>query len=221
MLPTATLQRLITGLVEIPHVRMIRLGTRALSYLPNRITDDMKLVELFHQVSIAGKRLYLVSHFNHAQELSAESDAATDLLVCSGVVLANQSVLLCGVNDNSLTLRQLFTELATRGIVPYYLFQCKFATATGHFRVPLVRTYRIFSDAVRGLNGLAKRARLVMAHASGKIEILGVSEKPGGRVMYLRYHQARDESLVGQVFCRKLPDDAYWLDDLPIAQEVT
>jgi L-lysine 2,3-aminomutase len=157
----------------------------------------------------------VVNHFNHPKEITDESVAAADILMKSGVILVNQSVMLRGVNDSPDTLRQLFNNLSARGIAPYYMFQCKFISGSKHFRVPLHETCRIFTDATRNLNGLAKRVRLIMAHFSGKIEILGTETMGSERRIFLRYHQARDESQIGKIFSFPLPDDAYWLDDLP------
>jgi len=215
MAKTAHLRKFLTELRKIEHVKVIRFGTRALSFLPSRITSDPELLELLEETSTPDRRVYLMNHFNHPREISSESTAAANLLLKAGVILANQSVMLRGVNDSNNILRQLFNNLSEKGIAPYYIFQCKFISGSKHFRVPLHETSKIFIEATRNLNGLAKRVRLIMAHFSGKIEILGTEQSSSGKRIFLRYHQARDESQIGKIFSFPLPDDAYWLEDLP------
>ena len=215
MAKTVHLHRFLTELRKIDHVKIIRFGTRALVFLPNRFTSDPELIELLRENSTPDRRIYIVNHFNHPKEITDESVAAADILIKSGVILTNQSVMLRGVNDSPDTLRQLFNNLSARGIAPYYMFQCKFISGSRHFRVPLHEACRIFTDATRSLNGLAKRARFIMAHFSGKIEILGTETIGSEKRIFLRYHQARDEKRIGKIFSFPLPDNAYWLDDLP------
>lgn len=215
MIPTPTLRKFLGGLRQLDHVRIIRLGTRALPFLPSRITSDPELLSLLKEVSGYDRRVYFVNHFSHPKEFVPEVGKAVDALMAAGVVLVNQTAILKGVNDSPETLRRLLNDLADWGITPYYVFQCKFIKGSGHFRVPLYRTCEIFQEATRGANGLAKRAKLIMAHSSGKIEILGVGWIKGERVIYLKYHQARDERLMGRIMTFPLPDGAYWFDDLP------
>jgi lysine 2,3-aminomutase len=215
MIKNAHLRKFLTELRKIDHVKIIRFGTRAVVFLPSRVTSDPELLDLLKETSTPERRVYVVNHFNHPKEITNESMVAADLLMKSGVILANQSVMLRGVNDSPDILRQLFNHLSEQGIAPYYMFQCKFISGSKHFRVPLHETCRIFTDATRNLNGLAKRVRLIMAHFSGKIEILGTETSGSERRIFLKYHQARDENQIGKIFSFPLPDDAYWLDDLP------
>jgi KamA family protein len=212
---TEYLREFLQEIRKIPTVKIIRFGTRGLVFLPSRITSDAKLLELLQETSTPEQRVYVVNHFNHPRELTKEVALAADMLVKAGVILANQTVMLRGVNDHPETLRRLLNDLAAWGITPYYVFQCKFIAGSGHFRIPLHETCRIFDEATRGLNGLAKRAKLIMAHFSGKIEILGVDTSASEKHIYLKYHQARDERQIGKIFTYPLPDQAYWLDDLP------
>ncbi|KKU25414.1 MAG: L-lysine 2,3-aminomutase [Microgenomates group bacterium GW2011_GWA2_46_16] len=216
VLKTSELKQFLIFLREVDHVKVIRFGTRALPFLPSRITSDPELLELLAEVSRSDKRVYFVNHINHSRELTPEVGEAVDALMKAGVVLTNQAVILRGVNDSSPVLRSLLNDLAAWGITPYYLFQCKFISGSGHFRVPLGEACALFEEATRGLNGLAKRVKFIMAHYSGKIEILGVEKKDGEAPrIYVKYHQAREESLVGRIFSFPLPNDAFWFDDLP------
>lgn len=215
MIPTPILRKFLKELRQLENIRIIRIGTRALSFLPSRILSDTKLLDLFREVSRYDRRLYIINHFNHPKELTPTAGKAIDALIKSGVVLANQTAILKGVNDSPEILRQLLNNLANWGITPYYIFQCKFIKGSMHFRLPLYRTYEIFEKATRGINGLAKRAKLIMAHSSGKIEIVGVEQIKARSVIYLKYHQARDEKRIGHVMAFPLPKNAYWLDDIP------
>ncbi len=219
VLATTVLKRLLTELRQIPHIRIIRFGTRALTFLPSRVTSDPALLAALAETSLAGKRIYFVNHFNHPRELTPEVGEAASLLLRAGVLLANQNVLLKGVVTSPQVLRDLFQDLSAWGITPYYTFQVKFVRGTNHFRIPLHTAVTLFQQATRGLNGLAKRSRLIMAHASGKIEILGIQTgASGAHELLMRYHQARNPELIGECFALPIPDDAFWFDDLPGSQ---
>lgn len=219
VMKTSMLRYFLQELRKIEHVKILRFGTRGLVFLPQRVSTDPELVELLGEISQSDKRIYVINHFSHPRELTREVAEATDLLARAGVVLANQTPILKGVNDSAETLRILLNMLAEWGITPYYVFQTKFVEGNTHFRIPLHEVISIFSEATRGLNGLAKRAKLIMAHASGKIEILGMEEMRGKRQIFLKYHQARQADLMGRIFWSDLPDDAYWLEDLPDIDE--
>ncbi|HFC97408.1 MAG TPA: KamA family radical SAM protein, partial [Thermosulfurimonas dismutans] len=100
MLPTSRLRELIQAVRRVSHVRFIRLGSRILSYWPERILNDPELLELLKNYSRPGKRIYLVSHFDHPRELTPEARKACDLLLRAGVQILNQCPLVAGVNDD-------------------------------------------------------------------------------------------------------------------------
>ncbi len=209
------LDRLLSALREIEHVRIIRIGSKVPVFLPVRITTDPGLLEVLSRHSSRDKRLYVVMHVDHPRELTDEAMRAIEHLLEAGVTLVNQAVLLRRINDNPETLRDLFNRLAEAGVAPYYVFQCRPVTGSLHSRVPLARGYAIVEAAKRGCSGLAKRLRYVMSHYSGKVEIVGVEGERLERRIYLKYHQARDPGDEGRFFSRPLPADACWLDDLP------
>lgn len=215
VLATTKLDRLLKALRKIDHVRTIRIGSKALAFLPSRITSDPELVEVLSKHSRADRRLYVVGHFDHPRELSKEALRAIDMLGRAGVALVNQAVLVKGINDNPDTLGELLNRLSDAGVTPYYVFQCRPVKGSVHSQVPLARGYSIVESAKRGCGGLAKRLRYIMSHYSGKIEIVGVMEEGGERRIYLKYHQARDPKDVGRFFWRPLPASACWFDDLP------
>jgi lysine 2,3-aminomutase len=108
-------------------------------------------------------------------------------------------------------MADLQRRLVSIGIQPYYVFQCRPVKRVKHnFQVPLYKGLEIIESAKKMLDGPSKRFRFVMSHRTGKIEILGVM----GDNMYLRYHQAKDPSMLGKLFTRKFDKTAGWLDEL-------
>jgi lysine 2,3-aminomutase len=126
------LEFLLQKLSEIPHINHIRIHSRYPVTLPMRITDE--LCEIFAKFF----PLYLVTHFNHPLEVTADSKLALKKLIQKGnVILLNQSVLLKGVNDSPATLEKLHYELIRSGVKPYYLHQCDEVFGSSGFVVPI------------------------------------------------------------------------------------
>lgn len=209
-MPTARLRRIIRQLREIPHVRIIRIGTKMPAFEPFRISDDPELLELFRRYSTPRRRIYLICHFDHPRELTDEAVEALDAVMRAGVICVNQCPLCRGINDDPRVLAELYSELSYLGCMPYYLFQCRPTVGNGPYAVPLVRGWEIFREALRHGSGLARRARYVMSHELGKVEIYGVDEDH----IYIRFHRARDPRFRGKLLKYKRNDLAYWLDDL-------
>lgn len=134
---------MIARLAQIPHVEVIRLHSRVPVVAPDKITPAL-LAAL--QVRPA---VYLVIHTNHAAEITADAEAAFARLVCGGVVLLSQSVLLRGVNDNADVLEALFRALIRNRVKPYYLHHCDLARGTSHFRTTIAEGQALMT-ALRG-----------------------------------------------------------------------
>ncbi|HXE96452.1 MAG TPA: KamA family radical SAM protein [Dongiaceae bacterium] len=161
MLDDESLTKILTGLRAIPHVAIIRIGTRVPVTLPERITPDLcALLKRFHP-------LYVNTHFNHPDEITADSGAACALLADAGIPLGNQTVLLKGVNDSVETMRSLMTGLLAIRVKPYYLHQMDLVRGTAHFRTRVSTGLEI----VRGLRG----------HISGLAVPHYVIDLPGGK----------------------------------------
>jgi L-lysine 2,3-aminomutase len=106
-------------------------------------------------------------------------------------------------------LNELFSNLANIGIQPYYVFACRPTEGNKAFAVPVEQAYEIYEKARMKNSGLAKTARFVMSHRSGKIEVVGLTEK----LIMLKYHNVVDHARNGSVFfCQRNPE-AYWFDD--------
>ena len=115
-----------------------------------------------------------------------------------------------GVNDDPTVLAELFRAWSFAGIAPYYLFQGRPTAGNRPFETTIVESFFLFEEAKRRVSGLAKRARLVMSHASGKVEIVGVDQEH----IYLRYHRAKDPADEGRFLVCRRDNEAQWLDDL-------
>jgi lysine 2,3-aminomutase len=143
------LENLLRRLRSIPHVEIIRLGSRVPVTLPQRITDELcNMLRRYHP-------LYLNTHFNHPQELTAQAAAACARLADAGLPLGNQTVLLRGVNDSPTVMQQLVKGLLKMRVRPYYLHHMDLAAGTGHFRTRIESGLDIVA-ALRGpVSGLA------------------------------------------------------------------
>lgn len=139
----ATLENLLTRLRAIPHVQILRIGTRVPVTLPYRITEELAdLLARFHP-------LWINTHFNCPEELTPEATAAIDTLLSRGIPVGNQSVLLAGVNDSTERLKALLEGLVRMRVRPYYLYQAQTVEGTAHLRVPIEKGL----DLMRSLRG--------------------------------------------------------------------
>ena len=137
------LEWLLGRLRSIPHLEIVRLGTRLPVTLPFRVTDALcRMLEKYHP-------LWLNTHFNHPKELTPEAAEACDRLLRAGIPVGNQSVLLRGVNDDPITMKALCEGLVRMRVRPYYCYQAQLLEGTAHFRVPIERGIEIFR-ALRG-----------------------------------------------------------------------
>ncbi len=142
------LDELLQNAFSIPHIEIVRIHSRMLTFAPMRITDG--LVQVFKKY----RPLFFVTHFNHPSEITELTKVALDKLIESGVVMLNQSVLLKGINDNVKTLEALLRALLRERVRPYYLHQCDVVEGASHFRVPVEKA-RGLMKAMRGnLSGL-------------------------------------------------------------------
>lgn len=168
LLADEQLEYIVRKLRELPHVEMIRFGTRTPIVLPQRIDAGLKKVlGGYHKVPI-----WINTQCNHHKELStATAKAVYDLLGC-GVNVGNQAVLLKGINDDVATFRELHQKLLSVRIKPYYVFYCEAAPGIDHFRTPVEKGAELIRDALRGhTTGLAQ-PMYVVATNIGKIPLM-------------------------------------------------
>lgn len=149
MLADSQLAYVLERVRRAPHVEIVRIATRMPVTCPMRITERLVDVLASH------KPVYVMTHFNHVNELTPEAEAACARLVDAGLVVYNQSVLLRGVNDDVDAIRTLNRRLVANRVTPYYLHQCDMAEGIEHFRTPLAVGLDII-DQLRGhMSGLA------------------------------------------------------------------
>lgn len=160
MVSDAKLEYIISRLRAIPHVEIIRIGSRTPVVCPQRITDDLvNMLKKYHPI-------WLNTHFNHPNEITPESAAACARLADAGIPLGNQSVLLRGVNDCVNVMKHLVHELVKIRVRPYYIYQCDLSMGLEHFRTPVSKGIEI----IEGLRG----------HTSGYAVPTFVVDAPGG-----------------------------------------
>lgn len=154
------LEEILTRLREIPHIEIIRIGSRVPVFMPMRITQELcDMLGRFHP-------LWLNIHVNHPNEISKELADACDRMTRVGIPLGNQSVLLAGINDCVHIQRELVQKLTRIRVRPYYLYQCDLVEGAGHFRTPVAKGIEI----IEGLRG----------HTSGYAVPQFVVDAPGG-----------------------------------------
>ena len=154
------LESIIQRLRAIPHVEIIRLGTRTPVVCPQRITDNLcNMLKKYHPI-------WVNTHFNHPHEITPESSAACERLANAGIPLGNQSVLLRGVNDCTYVMKDLVRKLVKIRVRPYYIYQCDLSMGLEHFRTPVSKGIEII-EALRG-------------HTSGFAVPTFVIDAPGG-----------------------------------------
>ena len=154
------LESVMRGLRDIPHIEIIRIGTRVPVFLPQRVDDELcEMLAKYHP-------LWMNLHFNHPNEITPEVSRAVDKLSRAGIPIGNQSVLLAGVNDCVHIQRALVHQLVENRIRPYYLYQCDLVEGSGHFRTPVGKGLEI----IEGLRG----------HTSGYAVPTYVIDAPGG-----------------------------------------
>ncbi|HEB83971.1 MAG TPA: KamA family radical SAM protein [Bacteroidetes bacterium] len=216
VLSTGRLEALIARLRAIDHVGVIRIGSKVPSFNPLRLLDDRALFTMFARYSTPRKRIYLMSHFTHPRELTTPAIEVVHRLLRAGVIIANQTPLLAGINDDPDVLGELWLRLSEIGATPYYLFVNRPTAGNAPFRVPLTRGYQLFQESLTRVSGLGRRLRYTMSHATGKVEIIGVDDHR----IYIRYHRAAKPENAGRFLAFHRDDQAYWLDDLVPVKEI-
>ncbi len=210
ILSTPQLEKIISQLREIDHVKIIRIGSKIPASNPYRILDDPSLLEMISKYSFPDRRIYVITQFNHPRELTDVAIEALDKLRRAGAELANQTPLMRGINDKPEVLKELFQKLSFVGNPPYYVFQVRPTVGNKPFAVPIVEGFKIFQRAIADVSGLAKRARFVMSHHTGKIEIMGLFDNK----LVLRRHRTAKREDECMIMVYEAKPDAYWLEDL-------
>lgn len=225
VMKTSNLRKMIEPLLgkDFLHVENIRIGSKALTFWPQRFVTDSDsddLLNLFRKVTISGKHLAFMAHYNHPKEMSTEiSDRAIAAIQSTGAVIRSQGPLLKGINDNPDNWANLWRAQVHRGIVPYYMFVERDTGANNCFSVPLWEAYNIFHKSIRVTSGLARTVRgPVMSTKYGKVEILHYEPGENGNFL-MQFIQHRDSTRVKIPFKSKYSGSASWFDELiPFAE---
>ncbi|MBN2253308.1 MAG: lysine 2,3-aminomutase [Kosmotogaceae bacterium] len=192
------LEYILSELREIPHVEIIRIGTRTPVVLPQRVTPELvEMLRKYHPI-------WINTHFNHPLEITPDSTRACEMLADAGIPLGNQSVLLRGVNDSPYIIMELVHQLVKIRVRPYYIYQCDLSQGIGHFRTSIRKGIGIMESLIGNTSGLCVPTFVVDAPGGGgKIRVMpqyNISESD--RVVVLRnyegvittYHEPEDTS---------------------------
>ena len=204
---------------KLPHLRSIRIGTKSLSYWPYRYLTDSdadQVLVLFDRIQQAGLHLALMAHFNHPRELSTEAVLrAIQRIRNTGAQIRAQSPLLQHINDDAGLWADMWRQQVNLGIIPYYMFVARDTGAQHYFGLPLVKAWRIFRDAYSQVSGLARTVRgPIMSAHPGKVQVVGVAQAAGEKVLVLRMMQGRNTGWVQRPFFAAYNAKAMWLDEL-------
>ena len=158
---------ILSSLSEIPHVEVIRIGTRMPVVLPYRITDSLIAVLSKY------KNVWINTHFNHPREVSKTAEHALAKMADAGIPLGNQTVLLAGVNDCPRIIKKLMHRLVQNRVRPYYLYQCDMSEGLSHFRTPVGKGMEIMENMIGHTSGFAVPKYVIDAPGGGgKIPVM-------------------------------------------------
>ncbi|MFZ1282403.1 MAG: lysine 2,3-aminomutase [Ignavibacteriaceae bacterium] len=204
---------------DLPNLRHIRIGSKALGYWPYRfISDDdaAELLVLFEDIKRAGKHLAYMAHFNHPVELKGDVVAeAIKNILKTGAVIRTQSPVLKHINDSAEIWADMLKKQVELGCIPYYMFVARNTGAQHYFSIPLVEAWKLFKETYQSISGICRTLRgPSMSCLPGKVQILGVADAKDEKVMTFRMIQGRNPDWAARPFFAKYDDSAIWYTDL-------
>jgi lysine 2,3-aminomutase len=161
MLSDEYLDWILGELRKIPHIQIIRIGSRMPVVLPYRITDELVAVLKKHQP------VWFNTHFNHPREITTSARESLAKLADAGIPLGNQTVLLAGVNDCPRIIKSLVHKLVENRVRPYYLYQCDLSEGLSHFRTPVGKGVEIMESLIGHTSGFAVPTYVIDAPGGG------------------------------------------------------
>ena len=184
MLPDESLEDILNHLRRIPHIEIIRIGSRTPVTLPDRITFKLcRMLKRYHP-------LYFNTHFNHSSEITQESARACLRLINAGIPVGNQTVLLKGVNDDPSVMKELMQKLLTIRVKPYYIHHMDLVQGTSHFRTSIEQGKKIMAGLRGHTSGMATPYYVIdLPKGKGKVPILPDDVKRNGNVFYIRNYR--------------------------------
>jgi KamA family protein len=204
---------------ELSHVQNIRIGTKSVSYWPQRFVTDKDaddLLRLFEKVVKSGRNLALMGHYNHPVELRQPiAQQAVKRILSTGATLRMQAPLIRHINEDPKAWAELWTTGVRLGAIPYYMFVERDTGPSSYFELPLAKAYEVFQAAYQLVSGLSRTVRgPSMSAFPGKVVIDGIVTIAGEKVFALQFLQARNPEWVRKPFYAKFDPGATWLDDL-------
>ena len=204
---------------DLPNLKTIRIGTKALSYWPYKFLADAdadQMLDVFRRITGSGTHLAIMAHFNHLTELSTGAvREAIRTVRSTGAQIRTQSPILQHINDDADMWARMWRQQVQMGCIPYYMFAVRDTGAQHYFGVPLVRAHRLFRDAYKKVSGLGRTVRgPSMSATPGKVQIDGTPTINGKKVIQLRFLQGRNPDWVQRPFFAEYDEEAVWLDDL-------
>lgn len=204
---------------DIPNLQTIRIGTKALGYWPYKfLTDDDAddCIKTFEKIVQHGKNLAIMAHFNHPVELSTKAvQKAIARVRSTGAQIRTQSPIMRNINAEADIWAEMWRKQVNLNCIPYYMFVARDTGAQHYFKVPLAEAWNIFRDAYKQVSGVCRTVRgPSMSATPGKVQLLGISEVNGEKVMTLRFLQGRNPDWVARPFFAKYDEEAIWLDEL-------
>ncbi|MBN1133091.1 MAG: 4Fe-4S cluster-binding domain-containing protein [Bacteroidales bacterium] len=204
---------------DLPNIKTIRIGTKALTFWPYRFISDPdseEILKLFEKVADQGMNLALMAHFNHYQELSTGAvEEAVFRIRGTGAQIRTQSPILRHINDDADVWATMWKQQVDLGMIPYYMFIARNTGAQAYFSVTLEEAWKTFKNAYNQVSGICRTVRgPSMSSGPGKIQVQGVADVKGEKVFVLNFLQGRIPEWVGNPFFAEYNPSAIWLSDL-------
>ncbi len=204
---------------DIPNLQTIRIGTKSLSYWPYKFTTDVDaddMLRTFEKIVKSGKNLAIMAHFNHPVELSTVVvQKAIKRIRATGAQIRTQSPLMRNINADADVWAELWRKQVNLNCIPYYMFVARDTGAQHYFKVPLVEAWQIFQNAYQQVSGVCRTVRgPSMSATPGKVQVMGISEVNGEKIITLRFLQGRNPDWVAKPFFARYDETAIWIDDL-------
>ena len=202
----------------LPHIKNIRMGTKALTFHPYRFLtepDSDDLINLFTELNKKGRHVSIMAHFSHFNEFSPATIEAAKRLRDAGCNIRTQAPLMKHINDSAHTWATMWEKQVQHGMIPYYMFIARDTGPQKYFEVTLAKALEIYQEARKKLSGLSHTARgPSMSTAPGKICIIGRETIANEDVFILKFLQGRNPDWCDRVFFAKYDEKASWLTDL-------
>jgi KamA family protein len=204
---------------DIPNLQTIRIGTKALGYWPYKFLNDDDAddtLRTFEKIVNSGKNLAIMAHFNHPVELDTEAvRKAIRRVRATGAQVRTQSPVLKNINANPNIWAEMWRKQVNLNCIPYYMFVARDTGAQHYFAVSLIEAWQIFRNAYQKVSGVCRTVRgPSMSATPGKVQILGVGEIKGKKIITLRFLQGRNPDWVARPFFAEYDEKATWLSDL-------